>query len=87
MKEKKATNTVESDASKAMNNHLYGWLLMGGGGATIKPIVNIVKEANDWVDDTKGKITETPFGGGYYKRSSIQKKYDEDIANLAGQND
>ena len=36
---------------------------MGREDVTIKPIVNILKEANDWVDDTKDKITENPFGG------------------------
>ena len=57
---------------------------MGSSSENIKPIVNIMNEA-DWMNDTKGKITENPFGGGYYKKSLIQKQYDQDIAVLTGQ--
>ena len=83
---KKSKNVVESDASKAMNNHLYGWLLRNNDYPRIKPIIDELKEAEDWMD-SRGKevpISKNPFGGASYRKMKIQQKYDEDMSKEAG---
>ena len=84
---KKAKNTVESDASKAMNNHLYGWLLQNSNKPKLKILTDLAKEAEDWMQDRESigvKISQNPFGSGDYKKSILRKKYDESISNIAG---
>ena len=79
---KKPKNVVESVASKAMNNHLYSWLLRNSNSPKLKPIIDNLKEADDWMDDRgkEGNISKNLFAGASYRKMKIQKKYDEDMA-------
>ena len=80
---KKAKNTVESDTYKAMNNHLYGWLLRNSlNSSKLTPLIDYVKEADDWMADrgSAAVMANNPFGGARYRKSKLQAKYDEDMS-------
>ena len=83
---KKAKNVVESDASKAMNNHLYGWLLQSSDKPKLKVLTDLMKEAEDWMCDRdipETNISKNPFGGSLYKKTILRKNYDVSVANIS----